>query len=82
MPIVEEPFSPQHIHFDPLEPRPPLYRAGYFSTSTIAPVLQLRVDWAPDEETYWETAITVALGNPQIFTRQVLPILGVSVFVS
>jgi hypothetical protein len=77
MPIVEESFSPQHVDYDPLETQYTLHRVGYFSTSKAAPVLQLRVDWTPDEESYWETAISVVLGNPEIFTRKTL-LLNVS----
>jgi hypothetical protein len=81
MPIVEEPFSPQHVDYDPLETQYTLHRVGYFSTSKDAPVLQLRVDWTPDEESYWETAITVVVCNPQRFTTKTL-LLNVRIFVS
>jgi hypothetical protein len=70
MPIIEEPLNRRHVRYDPMLSMPTsLERVGYFSTSSRAQVLDILVDWSPDDGDYWDTAVIVVLANPAQHTE-------------
>ena len=73
MPDIEEPLNTIHVRYDPRFPESPsIIRVGYFSTSARAPVLDLVIDWSPDDGEYWDAAITVLLANPDMYIESAI----------
>jgi hypothetical protein len=73
MPIIEGPLDLVRVCYDPrLSAQTPLRRVGYFSTSSRAQVLDIIIDWSPDDGDYWDTAVIVVLANPARYTQNTI----------
>ena len=71
MPMVEEPFDTLPIEYSGTSIQLLWIRVGYFTTSKRAPVMDIRINWVPEDENN-ETAVTVVLANPQKHNESVI----------